>query len=85
MQRLEVNIQETARHLTATVKKFAWEEEIGGIEPDLEITQAEEESAAESLMVAEEAMQSWQQRWTSQPDRGMRQRAEVAVRIQHLS
>ncbi len=88
LQRLEVNIQETARHLDSDREKIRlWEEEIGGIEPDLEITQAEEESAAESLVVAEEAMQSWQQRWDefNQTAAGPRQRAEVEQsRIQHL-
>ena len=88
LQRLEVNIQETARHLDSDREKIRlWEEEIGGIEPDLEITQAEEESAAESLMVAEEAMQSWQQRWDEFNHRAAepRQQAEVQQsRIQHL-
>ena len=88
MQRLEVNIQETARHLESDREKIRlWEEEIAGIEPDLEITQAEEEGATESLIMAEEAMQSWQQRWDefNQTAAGPRQRAEVEQsRIQHL-
>ena len=88
LQRLEVNIQETARHLESDREKIRlWEEEIAGIEPDLEITQAEEEGATESLIMAEEAMQSWQQRWDefNQTAAGPRQRAEVEQsRIQHL-
>lgn len=88
LQRLETNIQETASHLDGDRAKIQlWEEELTGIEPELEISQAEEESASESLLAAEDAMQSWQQRWDefNQSAAGPRQRAEVEQsRIQHL-
>ena len=53
----------------------------------MEITDAAEESAADALANAEDAMQSWQQRWDefNQLAAGPRQRAEVEQsRIQHL-
>ena len=88
LQRLEINIQETAGLLDGDRSKIQlWEEELAGIEPELEISQAEEESASESLLAAEDAMQSWQQRWDefNQNAAGPRQRAEVEQsRIQHL-
>jgi len=88
LQQLSVNVQETTRHLESDREKIAmWEEEIGEIEPELEITDAAEESAAEALANAEDAMQSWQQRWDefNQLAAGPRQRAEVEQsRIQHL-
>jgi chromosome segregation protein len=88
LQQVAGNVQETTRHLDSDKEKIAaWEEEIAEIEPELELTEASEESAAEALAAAEEAMQSWQQRWDefNHTAAGPRQRAEVEQsRIQHL-
>ncbi|WP_372864296.1 chromosome segregation protein SMC [Spongiibacter sp.] len=88
LQRLEANIQETTRHLDSDRGKIQlWEEEISAIEPELEISQVEEETAGETLIAAEDAMQSWQLRWDefNHSAAGPRQRAEVEQsRIQHL-
>lgn len=88
LQRLEVNIQETTRLLSGDREKIdLWQDEISGIEPELEISQEEEELAGEALITAEEAMQNWQQAWDefNHSAAGPRQRAEVEQsRIQHL-
>jgi len=88
LQQVAGNVLETTRHLDSDREKIAlWEEEIGEIEPELELTEAAEESASEALAAAEEAMQSWQQRWDefNHTAAGPRQRAEVEQsRIQHL-
>jgi chromosome segregation protein len=88
LQRVNSNLLESRRHLEGDQEKIAlWEEEINSISPELEISQEEEEVAAEALVTAEEAMQSWQQRWDefNQNAAGPRQRAEVEQsRIQHL-
>tara|TARA_R110001599_G_scaffold65662_6_gene185207 strand:+ start:18085 stop:21585 length:3501 start_codon:yes stop_codon:yes gene_type:complete len=88
LQQVAGNVQEATRHLDSDKEKIAaWEEEIAEIEPELELTEASEESAAEALAAAEEAMQSWQQRWDefNHTAAGPRQRAEVEQsRIQHL-
>lgn len=88
LAQLEASQVETRDHLESDRENaLRWEEELEMIAPELEMIEAEEESAAEALVIAEEAMQSWQQRWdefnnsAAQP----RQRAEVEQsRIQHL-
>jgi chromosome segregation protein len=88
LQQLAGSVLETNRHLESDREKIAlWEEEITEIEPELEITEASDENAAEALAAAEEAMQSWQLRWDefNQTAAGPRQRAEVEQsRIQHF-
>ncbi|EIF43347.1 chromosome segregation protein SMC [gamma proteobacterium BDW918] len=88
LQQVAGNVAETTRHLNSDKEKIAlWEEEIAEIEPELELTEASEEGASEALAAAEEAMQSWQQRWDefNHAAAGPRQRAEVEQsRIQHL-
>ncbi|MBD2859032.1 chromosome segregation protein SMC [Spongiibacter sp. KMU-158] len=88
LQRLDTNLIETRRHLETDREKIAlWEEEIEAIAPELEITLEQEEQSSEALILAEESMQTWQQRWDefNQRAAGPRQRAEVEQsRIQHL-
>ena len=88
LKQLEESIRDTQHHLEADREKVAlWEEELLELEPEAELANAEEESAAEALMVAEESMQNWQSKWDefNQRAAGPRQKAEVEQsRIQHL-
>jgi chromosome segregation protein len=88
LQQLENSQLETRQHLEGDRENaLRWEEELTAIEPELEMVQAEEEVASEALLMAEEAMQSWQHRWDefNQDAAQPRQRAEVEQsRIQHL-
>ncbi|MBT5007434.1 MAG: AAA family ATPase, partial [Halieaceae bacterium] len=68
-------------------KLTSWEQEAEALEPELEMLQALEESSAEALLQAEEAMHSWQNQWDefNQHAAEPRQQAEVQQsRIQHL-
>ena len=68
-------------------KLVAWEQEIETLTPELEMLQELEESSAEALLQAEEAMHAWQQQWDefNQHASEPRQQSEVQQsRIQHL-
>ncbi len=68
-------------------KLVTWEQEVEALTPELEMLQELEESSAEALLQAEEAMHAWQQQWDefNQYAAEPRQQAEVQQsRIQHL-
>jgi chromosome segregation protein len=68
-------------------KLQAWELELATLAPELALLLETEESSAESLLVAEEAMHAWQQQWDefNQHAAEPRQQAEVQQsRLQHL-
>jgi chromosome segregation protein len=69
------------------IKLQSWEEELATLAPELEMLHEVEQTSAESLLVAEEAMHQWQQQWDefNQHAAEPRQQAEVQQsRIQHL-
>ena len=82
------NLSESESHLGDDRDKLAsWESEIGTLAPELEMLQAVEESSAEALQQAEEAMHDWQHQWDefNQHAAEPRQQAEVQQsRIQHV-
>ncbi|WP_116365086.1 chromosome segregation protein SMC [Parahaliea mediterranea] len=82
------SLAESETHLGEDSRKLqAWEAERETLAPDLEMLQAVEEGSAEALLLAEEAMHAWQQRWDdfNQHAAEPRQQAEVQQsRIQHL-
>ena len=68
-------------------KLISWESELGSIVPELALLQELEESSAEALVQAEEAMHDWQHRWDefNQHAAEPRQQAEVQQsRIRHV-
>ncbi|TXS95591.1 chromosome segregation protein SMC [Parahaliea maris] len=82
------SLSQSETHLEDDRRKLAvWEEELEGLAPDMEMLQAVEQGSAEALLLAEEAMHEWQQRWDefNQHAAEPRQQAEVQQsRIQHL-
>lgn len=94
-RQLQVDLDQTARDSKEaeenlaidTQKAETWEAELLGLEPELDLIKAAEETSSESLIDAEESMQRWQNEWDSFNQRASepRQRAEVQQsRIQHL-
>ncbi len=68
-------------------KLLSWEAEVAALAPDLEMLVELEETSAEALLQAEEAMHQWQHQWDefNQQAAEPRQQAEVQQsRIQHL-
>ncbi|MCK9502960.1 MAG: chromosome segregation protein SMC [Porticoccaceae bacterium] len=88
IQQTERNFAESEQHLRADREKCQiWDEELAQISPQLEELHGREESLADSLQEAEEAMASWQTRWDefNQQAAEPRQQAEVQQsRIQHF-
>ena len=88
LEQTAANLEEAQSHLGSDHEKVqAWEQEVEGLTPELELLQQVEEASAEALLHAEEAMHEWQHQWdefnnhAAQP----RQQAEVQQsRIQHL-
>ncbi|TCO77803.1 chromosome segregation protein SMC [Chromatocurvus halotolerans] len=83
-----INLEQALSHLAEDRTRLeAWEEELAALVPESELLAAKDEESAEALAVAEEGMQTWQQRWDEFNQRAAepRQRAEVQQsRIQHL-
>ena len=94
-QQLQDDLGQTSRSFTESgkllsedrVKLEAWEQELATLSPELEMLQEVEQASTEALLVAEETMHAWQQRWdefnhhAAEP----RQQAEVQQsRLQHL-
>ncbi|MFV8817425.1 chromosome segregation protein SMC [Haliea sp. E17] len=80
-------VEAESQFATDRDKLAAWEEEAQALEPELAMLQELEESSAEALVQAEEAMHLWQQKWDefNQSAAAPRQQAEVQQsRIQHL-
>jgi chromosome segregation protein len=88
LEQAERGLNEAQQHLAGDQEKTSrWSEEVEQIQPDLEMAQAAEEETAEALVLAEEAMQSWQHNWDEFNQKAVepRQRAEVQQsRIQHM-
>ncbi len=86
--RTERDLASAQEHLRAdNDKQGRWREELDQIAPELEIVEAKAEESAETLLVAEQSMHDWQQRWDefNQNAAEPRQQAEVQQsRIQHL-
>ncbi len=84
----EKDFTESQEHLlTDKDKAENWQSELLEIEPELELILEAEETSGESLLIAEESMQAWQQSWDdfNQTAAEPRQKAEVQQsRIQHL-
>jgi len=88
LEQTRANLSESESHLGDDRDKLAsWESEIATLAPELEMLQALEESSAEALQHAEEAMHDWQHQWDefNQHAAEPRQQAEVQQsRIQHV-
>ncbi len=88
IEQTERNYAESEQHLRSDREKVeAWERELAEITPDLEELRGRDETLAETLQEAEDAMASWQSRWEAfnQGAAGPRQQAEVQQsRIQHI-
>lgn len=88
LQETEVNLTESSQHLLSDQQKMEnWQEEITGIDPELEKSKALEAASAHALQEAEQAMNRWQLQWDefNQQSLGPRQQAEVQQsRLQHL-
>src|SRR5690606_18477812 len=94
-QQLQRDLEQTVRdcaqaqeHLDADLQKSeGWTAELLEIEPEVELLQETEAQSAESLLLAEEAMQQWQHEWDkfNQKAAQPKQQAEVQQsRIQYL-
>ena len=83
-----INLEEAQSHLDEDRGRLgSWQSELETLVPESEMLAAKDEETSEVLVLAEEAMQDWQQRWEAFNQRAAepRQRAEVQQsRIQHL-
>jgi chromosome segregation protein len=88
LRQTEASLAESESHLGEDRNRLTgWEAELGTLAPELELLQAVEETSAEALLQAEDAMQDWQQRWDefNQHAAEPRQQAEVQQsRIRHV-
>jgi chromosome segregation protein len=88
LEQTSQGLAEAETHLgDDSAKLGSWEEELATIAPEMALLQELEESSAESLLQAEEAMHNWQQRWDdfNQHAAEPRQQAEVQQsRIRHV-
>jgi chromosome segregation protein len=88
LRQTEASLAESESHLGEDRNRLTgWEAELGTLAPELELLQAVEETSAETLLQAEDAMQDWQQRWDefNQHAAEPRQQAEVQQsRIRHV-
>jgi len=88
LEQTRASLAEAESHLGDDSEKLgSWEAELAGIGPELSLLQEMEESSAEALLQAEEAMHNWQNRWDefNQHAAEPRQQAEVQQsRIRHV-
>ena len=88
LEQTRSGLAEAETHLGDDSEKLSgWETELEAIEPELGLLQELEESSAEALLQAEEAMHNWQHRWDefNQHAAEPRQQAEVQQsRIRHV-
>jgi len=88
LEQTSAGLAEAESHLGEDSRKLAdWDRELGAIGPELALLQELEESSAEALLQAEEAMHDWQHRWDefNQHAAEPRQQAEVQQsRIRHV-
>jgi len=88
LRETEISLNESSQHLVSDQQKMEnWQEEITGIDPELEKFKSLEVASAQALQEAEQAMNRWQLHWDefNQQSLGPRQQAEVQQsRLQHL-
>lgn len=88
LEQTRASLSEAESHLGDDSEKLSsWETELAGIGPELSLLQELEETSAEALLQAEEAMHTWQNRWDefNQHAAEPRQQAEVQQsRIRHV-
>ena len=88
LEQTRIGLSEAESHLGDDSEKLSsWETEMETIGPELNLLQELEESSAEALLQAEEAMHNWQHRWDefNQHAAEPRQQAEVQQsRIRHV-
>ena len=88
LRQTEASLTESESHLGEDRNRLGgWEAELATLAPELELLQAVEETSAEALLQAEDAMHNWQQRWDefNQHAAEPRQQAEVQQsRIRHV-
>jgi len=88
LEETEVSLNESSLHLVSDQQKMEnWQEEIMGIDPEMEKFKSLEIASAQALQEAEQAMNRWQLQWDdfNQQSLGPRQQAEVQQsRLQHL-
>ncbi len=88
LRQTEASLAESESHLGEDRNRLGgWEAELATLAPELELLQAVEETSAEALLQAEDAMHNWQQRWDefNQHAAEPRQQAEVQQsRIRHV-
>ena len=88
LEQVSASWKEAEAHQSADAEKLAeLDENLASLEPDLELTREREETAAEALALAEDAMQEWQQAWEAFNNKAGESRRQAEVeqsRIQHL-
>ena len=88
LEQTTAGLAEAEAHLgDDSAKLGSWESELATLAPEMALLQELEESSGEALVLAEEAMHDWQQRWDefNQHAAEPRQQAEVQQsRIRHL-
>ncbi|MCB1845907.1 MAG: chromosome segregation protein SMC, partial [Halieaceae bacterium] len=88
LRQTEASLAESESHLGEDRNRLGgWEAELATLAPELELLQAVEETSAEALLQAEDAMHNWQHRWDefNQHAAEPRQQAEVQQsRIRHV-
>ncbi|MFP1678701.1 chromosome segregation protein SMC [Alloalcanivorax sp. C16-2] len=88
LEQVSASWKEAEAHQSADAEKLAQlDENLASLEPDLELTREREETAAEALALAEDAMQEWQQAWEAFNNKAGESRRQAEVeqsRIQHL-
>jgi chromosome segregation protein len=88
LQQTTANLSESERHLGDDQSKLSsWDDELATLAPDMEMLTEVEETSAEALLQAEDAMHSWQHQWDefNQHAAEPRQQAEVQQsRIRHV-
>ena len=88
LEQVTASWKEADQHQRTDAEKLAeLDESLAGLEPDLDLAREREETAAETLALAEDAMQDWQQAWEGFNNKAGESRRQAEVeqsRIQHL-
>ncbi|MCU5786955.1 chromosome segregation SMC family protein, partial [Alloalcanivorax marinus] len=88
LEQVTASWKEADQHQRTDADKLAeLDDNLAGLEPDLDLAREREEAAAETLALAEDAMQDWQQAWEGFNNKAGESRRQAEVeqsRIQHL-
>ncbi|MFP1683196.1 chromosome segregation protein SMC [Alloalcanivorax sp. C16-1] len=88
LEQVTASWKEADQHQRTDADKLAeLDDNLAGLEPDLDMAREREEAAAETLALAEDAMQDWQQAWEGFNNKAGESRRQAEVeqsRIQHL-